>query len=269
MLVKSNYEIRWWNSEYHDGLFYYIQTSSGTPPNLVSNVTGASSPPHTSMTSVRFCLNLTYICYCYSLVQRLTCFCFFYPEDGGDTFIRNIGNHLMAAWRHNPDDHNRWLVLCHDWGFFPVSFLMFSPVIHVCVWRQSVRAASTVTAPGEHRTASEARRWEEVLGRIYDDNFLYITGKGSVIRVEWSSEYRSFQMCSLLLCGVLVGCLFIGRRVVCFINKANLIANIWFCQTYCHLYTIYSARQGSKRGGGGAPSRSSGSLDEWRRQKTA
>jgi hypothetical protein len=33
----------------------------------------------------------------------------FNPGDGGDTFLRNVGNHLQVYRRHNPDDQNQRL----------------------------------------------------------------------------------------------------------------------------------------------------------------
>lgn len=69
------------------------------------------------------------------------------------------GNHLHDYKTLQPDSI-RWLKL--SWLRFSPGVISrvfsFSPVSDVRVWRQSVSAACTVTAPGECKSTSEARR---------------------------------------------------------------------------------------------------------------
>jgi hypothetical protein len=137
---------------------------------------------------------------------------------------------------------------------FPVSSSMFSLVslvvcvcVCVCVWRQTVRATRTVTARGELQD-----RWEEVLGRIYEDSFVYITRKGNVT-ANWcgknhsSTEYRSFQMCSLRSCEVFVDFLSIGDKCCHeFCWQSEFLRSTLFCtelfvlsRSYIHLLSTW------------------------------
>jgi hypothetical protein len=53
----------------------------------------------------------------------------FYPEDGGDTFLRNVGNNLQV---YRPEDHNRrltkvglYFILVFLTGFTSNHYLIF------------------------------------------------------------------------------------------------------------------------------------------------